>query len=72
MKPIHILLVEDNDGDIFLTIEALEERKVLNKVSVVKDGKEAIDFLEKKGSYTGAEYPDLIVLDVNLPKKKRT
>ncbi len=69
MKSVHILLVEDNDGDIFLTIEALEERRIINKVSVVNDGKEAIDFLEKKGNYQDVEYPDLIVLDINLPKK---
>ena len=69
MRPIHILLVEDNEGDIFLTIEALEERKIVNKVSVVKDGKEAIDFLEKTGGFENTDQPDLILLDVNLPKK---
>ena len=69
MKPIHILLVEDNEGDIFLVTEALEEGKIVNKISVAKDGKEAIDFLEKKGKYQNAERPDLILLDVNLPKK---
>ncbi len=69
MKPVHILLVEDNDGDIFMTIEALEERKVINKVSVVNDGKKAIDFLEKQGAYQDVDDPDLILLDINLPKK---
>ena len=69
MKPIHILLVEDNEGDIFLVTEALEEGKIVNKISVTKDGKEAIDFLEKKGKYQNAERPDLILLDINLPKK---
>lgn len=69
MKPIHILLVEDNQGDVFMTIEALEERKIVTRISVVNDGKEAIDFLEKNGSYLDAEYPDLILLDINLPKK---
>ena len=69
MKSIHILLVEDNEGDIFLVTEALEEGKIVNKISVTKDGKEAIDFLEKKGKYQNAERPDLILLDVNLPKK---
>ena len=69
MNPIHILLVEDNEGDIFLVTEALEEGKIVNKISVTKDGKEAIDFLEKKGKYQNAERPDLILLDVNLPKK---
>lgn len=69
MKPIHILLVEDNEGDVFMTIEALEERKIVNKISVVNDGKQAIDFLEKRGRFTTVEYPDLILLDINLPKK---
>lgn len=69
MNPIHILLVEDNEGDIFLVTEALEEGKIVNKISVTKDGKEAIDFLEKKGKYQNAERPDLILLDINLPKK---
>lgn len=69
MKPIHILLVEDNEGDIFLVTEALEEGKIVNKISVTKDGKDAIDFLEKKGKFQNAEKPDLILLDVNLPKK---
>ena len=69
MKPIHILLVEDNEGDIFLVTEALAEGKIVNKISVTKDGKEAIDFLEKKGKYQNADRPDLILLDINLPKK---
>ena len=69
MKPIHILLVEDNEGDIFLVTEAFEEGKVVNKISVARDGKEAIDFLDKKGKYENEEVPDLVLLDVNLPKK---
>ena len=69
MNSIHILLVEDNEGDIFLITEALEEGKIVNKISVSKDGKEAIDFLEKKGKYKKEETPDLILLDINLPKK---
>ena len=69
MKPIHILLVEDNEGDVFMTVEALEERKIINKISVVNDGKQAIDFLEKSGRFSTVEYPDLILLDINLPKK---
>lgn len=69
MKSIHILLVEDNEGDIFLVTEALEEGKIVNKISVSKDGKEAIDFLDRKGKYENAGVPDLILLDVNLPKK---
>lgn len=69
MKPIHILLVEDNEGDILLTIEAFAEGKVTNNVSVVKDGKEAIDFLNQVGNYSTNELPDLILLDINLPKQ---
>ena len=69
MNLIHILLVEDNEGDIFLIKEALEEGKIVNKISVTRDGKEAIDFLEKKEKYKNEETPDLILLDVNLPKK---
>ena len=69
MKPIHILLVEDNEGDVFLVTEALEEGKVINKMSVTRDGKEAIDFLTKKGKYENEQLPDLILLDINLPKK---
>lgn len=68
MEPIHILLVEDNEGDIFLTTEALHESKITNRLSIVRDGWEAMQFLEKKGSYTHERTPDLILLDVNLPK----
>jgi len=68
MQAIHILLVEDNEGDILLTSEALEDGKILNKLSVVRDGREAIDFLDKKKDFIGASTPDLILLDVNLPK----
>ena len=68
MKPIHILLVEDNEGDILLTTEALSEGKISNMISVVKDGWEAIKFLEKKEKYQGKSSPDIILLDVNLPK----
>jgi CheY-like chemotaxis protein len=68
MKPIHILLVEDNEGDILLTKEALSEGKVSNIISVIKDGWEAILFLEKRDKYSKEQTPDLILLDVNLPK----
>ncbi|MEO6723551.1 MAG: response regulator [Ferruginibacter sp.] len=67
MKAIHILLVEDNEGDILLTTEAFEERKVISKLSVIKNGQEAIDFLSKTGKHTDAVLPDLILLDINLP-----
>jgi CheY-like chemotaxis protein len=69
MKHVHILLVEDNEGDIYLITEALEEGKIMSKLSVARDGNAAIDFLEKKGEFKDAELPDLILLDVNLPKK---
>ena len=68
MEPIHILLVEDNEGDIFLITEALHESKITNHLSTVRDGWEAIQFLEKKGLYAQERTPDLILLDVNLPK----
>jgi CheY-like chemotaxis protein len=69
MKPIHILLVEDNEGDMLLTVEALEEGKIVNKISTVKNGKDAIDFLTRKGNFATANTPDLILLDINLPMK---
>ena len=69
MKAIHILLVEDNEGDIVLTKEAFEEAKILINLSVVRDGKEAMDFVNKLGKYIDVLIPDLILLDVNLPKK---
>jgi CheY-like chemotaxis protein len=69
VRPIEILLVEDNPGDIRLTKEALKEAKVLNKVTVVQDGIEALAYLRRQGTYTEARRPDLILLDLNLPKK---
>ncbi len=68
-RPIEILLVEDNLGDVRLTIEALKEGKVLNKLNVVKDGVEAMEFLHKQGKFSKAVRPDLILLDLNLPRK---
>ncbi len=68
-RPIEILLVEDNPGDVRLTKEALKDAKVLNNVHVVADGVEALDFLRRQGKHTGAVRPDLILLDLNLPKK---
>jgi CheY-like chemotaxis protein len=67
MKPIHILLIEDNEGDILLTTEALQESKIINKVTVLKDGKLAIDFF--KNITDKSNIPDLVLLDINLPKK---
>jgi CheY-like chemotaxis protein len=69
MKPIHILLVEDNEGDIILTREAFEHTKVPTEISVVKDGKAAMDFLRKEGDYYNVDSPDLMLLDLNLPRK---
>lgn len=69
MKSINILLVEDNEGDIVLTKEALEESKILNTVSVVKNGREALDFVFKQNGFENATTPDLILLDINLPLK---
>lgn len=69
MKPIHILLVEDNEGDIILTKEALDEQIVSNKLSIIKNGSDAIDFMLKQGDFIEAETPDLVLLDVNLPLK---
>ncbi len=67
--PIDILLVEDNPGDVRLTKEALKDAKVCNTMSVVVDGEEAIAYLNKQGKYSQAIQPDLILLDLNLPKK---
>lgn len=66
---VEILLVEDNAGDIELTREALQESKMRNTLAVVQDGEEAMDFLLKKGKYADAITPDVILLDLNLPKK---
>ena len=68
-KPIEILLVEDNPGDVRLTKEALIEGKVLNKLHVVEDGVEALAFLNREGRYADVSRPELILLDLNLPKK---
>jgi CheY-like chemotaxis protein len=68
-KRIDILLVEDNPGDVRLTREALLEGKVLNQLHVVGDGVEALDYLLRRGRYAEATRPDLVLLDLNLPKK---
>ncbi|MEO7922905.1 MAG: response regulator [Chitinophagaceae bacterium] len=67
-KEIHILLVEDNEGDIILTIEALKEARINNTIDVVRDGEQAMCYLKKEGEYSNASTPDLILLDINLPK----
>jgi CheY-like chemotaxis protein len=68
-RPIEILLVEDNPGDVDLTKEALTDAKVGNRLHVVEDGAQAIDFLFRNGRYADAPRPDIILLDLNLPKK---
>jgi CheY-like chemotaxis protein len=67
--PIDILLVEDNPGDVRLTIEALKEDKLQSNLHVVKDGIQAMAFLHQEEGYDDAPRPDLILLDLNLPKK---
>lgn len=69
INPIEILLVEDNPGDARLTMEALKDGKIKNNLHIVYDGEAATDFLFKRNEYTGAPRPDLIILDLNLPKK---
>ena len=68
-KPLDILLVEDNPADVRLTQEAFREGKILNNLTVARDGVEAMDFLRRRGSHAGAVRPDLILLDLNLPRK---
>lgn len=68
-NPIKILLVEDNEGDILLTTEALEECKVPNELQILRDGSEALHFLITQAKQNLKELPDLILLDINLPRK---
>ena len=67
-RPIEILMVEDNPGDVRLTVEALKEAKVRNNLHTVEDGVEALAFLRRQGRYADAPRPDLVLLDLNLPK----
>lgn len=66
MKSINILLVEDNEGDILLTTEALEECKIINEITIIRDGQAAIDFFETLEDTN--HIPDIVLLDINLPK----
>ena len=68
-RPIEILMVEDNPGDVRLAVEALKEGKVRNHMHTVGDGEEALAFLRRQGRFTQAPRPDLILLDLNLPRK---
>jgi CheY-like chemotaxis protein len=67
--PIEVLLVEDNPGDAELTRIALEDSKISVNLNVVEDGVEAMAFLQKQGNYANAPHPDIVLLDLNLPKK---
>lgn len=67
--PIDILLVEDNPGDVRLTTEALKASKIRNTIYIVNDGVEAMEFLRRQGKYADVTRPDLILLDINLPRK---
>ncbi|RZS79419.1 response regulator receiver domain-containing protein [Motilibacter rhizosphaerae] len=66
--PINVLLVEDDPGDVLMTREAFEDNKVANTLTVVNDGVRAMEFLRREGEFADAERPDLILLDLNLPR----
>ncbi len=68
-RPIEILLVEDSAADVGLTVEAFKDAKIYNRMSVVEDGVEAMAFLRREGGHARAPRPDLILLDLNLPRK---
>src|SRR5271165_1011821 len=68
-KPIQILLVEDNPGDVRLTVEAFKDGKIYHNMSVASDGEEAMAFLRREGKFAAAPRPDIILLDLNLPRK---
>jgi CheY-like chemotaxis protein len=68
VQPIEVLLVEDDPGDELMTREAFEDNKIRNTLHVVRDGQEALDFLYRRGAYGDAPRPDLILLDLNLPR----
>jgi len=68
-KTVEILLAEDNPGDVMLTKKALEQGKLANNLHVVTDGVEALEFLRQRGAYEDAPRPDLVLLDLNMPRK---
>src|SRR4051794_28935454 len=68
-RPIEVLLVEDDEGDVVMTREALDEGKVLNRLHVASDGVEALEYLRREGPHAEAPRPDLILLDLNLPRR---
>jgi CheY-like chemotaxis protein len=67
-RPIEVLLIEDDPGDVLITREAFEHHKIHNTLRVASDGQEGLDYLYQRGSHKGASRPDLILLDLNLPK----
>ena len=69
IKPIEILLAEDNPGDARLTVEGFKDAKIKNNITVVEDGIEAMAYLRHEGPYANAAHPDLILLDLNMPRK---
>jgi CheY-like chemotaxis protein len=68
-RPIEVLLIEDDPGDVLMTREAFEEHKVRNRLTVLTDGAQALEYLHRQGEYADADRPDLILLDLNLPKR---
>ena len=68
-RPIEILLVEDDPGDVLMTREAFEDYKIANRLSVVTNGEDAIAYLHRQGRYADAPTPDLVLLDLNLPRR---
>lgn len=68
-RPIEILLVEDDPGDVLMTREAFEDYKIANRLSVVTNGEDAIAYLHRQGRFTDAPTPDLVLLDLNLPRR---
>lgn len=69
MQPIRLLLVEDNPADVDLTLESLETSRLTLEVAVVRNGAEALDYLFRRGDHAGAPRPDLVLLDLNLPRR---
>jgi CheY-like chemotaxis protein len=67
-RPIDVLLIEDDPGDILITREAFEHHKIRNRLHVARDGQEGLDFLYQRGAHEGVQRPDLVLLDLNLPK----
>lgn len=68
-KPIEILLIEDNEGDVFLTKKAFESAKIANNIHVARDGETGLDMLRQENGHSGIPRPDIVLLDINLPKK---